>query len=356
MKHFILRLSLFVLLLSIGAEVFFRVIIPAREAPIAVFQTQFGLETYDPSQQADGVFTSGRRAQQRSAWHINAQGWNQRTDFVADTKRQKPLAVMLGDSYVEGFYISPDAHVMQVLKRQLDHQVDVYQLGKSGSGLGHFIRMSKYLAAKQITPTVLTLLINRGDFLSSVARPNQKAMRDSQIVVKDDGSTELSPPKSKPAVTWRRWLRRSALARYLIWNANLNPFGGTADMAANRGRPSAAPNLRSDPRYAQAFSYMVAAIKTHLPTTKLVFLVDADREGFTMNQSPTPLPASAIISQVCARMGCQQVDLTAPFYTHWQTTGAPLNFDHDYHWNETAYRLAATALAKAIRPLLVTAP
>ena len=60
MKHFILRLSLFVLLLSIGAEVFFRVIIPAREAPIAVFQTEFGLETYDPSQQADGVFTSGR--------------------------------------------------------------------------------------------------------------------------------------------------------------------------------------------------------------------------------------------------------------------------------------------------------
>ena len=356
MKRFVQKLVIFLLLLGAGSEIFFRTIIPAREAPTTTFQPTYGLETYDPSATPDGIFSSGRRAQQRSPWHINAQGWNQATDFVVDENRQKPLVAMLGDSYVEGFYIDPSAHVMQRLKARENHRFEVYQLGKSGSGFGHFIQMAHYLADNRYTPDVLVILINRGDFWSSVQRPTQKGPQSLQLAVNDNGETSLSPPKQTQRVTWRRWLRQSALARYLIWNANLNPFGGQIDLAANGQLQSTEAHIAANPRYEQAFRYMTRSIKGHLPHTKIVFLVDADRENFSDDEPPAPLPAMAIIKKVCAVEPCTHVDLTSTFHEYWKRTGQPLNFAHDYHWNETAYGLAAEVLAPTVNDLLPMSP
>ena len=348
MKQFILKLMIFSLLLAVCSELFFRSVVPARESPITQTLSTYGIENYDPAQAQEGLFTSGRRAQQRSLWFINAQGWNQREDFETDPNRLKPFVAMLGDSYVEGFYVASESHVMRVLRGLNDQRIDTYQLGKSGSKFGHFIQMAKYLSEEQYTPEVLVILINRGDFVSSLAKPG--ANRGSlKIEVDDNGSARLTPSKTHKKVKWRRWLRKSAFVRYLIWNANLNPFGGTVDLAANHLKNSVHTNLETNPKFRLAFRFMHHRIKTYLPNTRQVYLVDADRRAFGEGNAPSPLPASKLIRGECSTLDCAHIDLTDTFYRYWKSTGQRLHFTHDYHWNVHANRLAAEALDSILK-------
>jgi len=165
-----------------------------------------------------------------------------------------------------------------------------------------------------------------------------------------EGSFTLVPGGTYRTNPLRRLLRRSALVRYLVWNANLNPFAtGPADLAMNQ--PSADPEAQAikQPIYERALAFTVAEIRRALPDSKIAFLVDADRVAIMAGEQANPIGTSPVIAQFCARSDCLHLDLTRPFTTAWKQTGVPLRFVHNNHWNANAHDIAARALYAALK-------
>jgi len=349
MKKFLFQLVFFLLLFGGVAEVFFRTVIPARESPVIRQESASNLMQYDPDVQADGLFTSGRWAQQRSRWHINHQGWNSPTNFLADAEREQPAVVITGDSQIEGFYVDGSEHLINRLQAKAGHRFVGYSLAVSGYKLGEYILVARYLAKQGIQPKVFILSINRGDFWRAVTSLGGKPGLAPRLQ-ETDGTFALLAGGTYPTHFFRRALRRSALVRYLIFNANLNPFAaGTADLAMSRRALYPEADAAQKPLYTRALRFTVGEIKRVLPKTAIVFLVDADRQAIMSGKTPKPIGTFPVIERFCATSDCLAIDLTGPFLTAWKATKLPLHFSHNAHWNTHAHEVAAQALYDRIK-------
>jgi hypothetical protein len=351
MKYFLTRLGVFLLIFGLSAEVCFRWVLPARETPRLIQNETFGFFQYDPTGPRDGRFTSGRRAEQRSAWHINAQGWNSPRDFQTDDLRKQPLLVVTGDSQMEGFYVDPQAHFIRRLSQRTKNSVG-YSLSASGFKLGEYIAVARYLAHENINPDVMVLFINRGDFWRGVTNLGGKEGFVPRIRIHEDGRGELTQFRDYVPNRARRAFGISATARYLVLNAGLNPFAqGPADLAMNAKLRDPESDAAKNLTYAQAFTFLVGTIRSHLPSTRLMFLVDADRQAIVSGRPVRSLATNAVIAAGCAKLGCAHLDLTQTFVTAWKTDREPFHFHHDVHWNAYTHDLAAQAVYDRLRRL-----
>lgn len=345
MKAFLTKSIAFLLVFGLVCELFFRVVLPARESPLVRQDPVTGLRQFDPDGPRDGLFTSGRLAHQQSRWHINAQGWNSDVDYVPDTARDTPAIVITGDSQIEGMYVDPRDHLIQRVEALSDHRVAGYSMAGSGYKLGEYVRLAAYLDRMGIRPSVLVLYINPGDFWRGIKNLAGRTGLAPRIAINADGSGHLVPGGVHPVSRIRRLFRHSAVVRYVVFNARLNPFAqGPADLAMNQSAVDPEHDAAENPIYAHAFSFMVKSIGEVLPDTKLLFVVDADRHTIMAGGHPTPIPTSAVVKAGCARLGCRHLDLTAPFIAAWRKDAKPLHFDHNPHWTAYTHAVAAQAV------------
>ena len=350
MKSFLLRASLFLLLFGLVAEVCFRWGLPARETPLVRQEPVSRLIQFDPAGPRDGVFSSGRWAQQRARWHVNAQGWNNLIDLQSDTDRERPAVVITGDSQIEGFYIDPEAHLIRRLASRAQEKVVGYSLAVSGYKLGEYIEVARYLHREAINPAVFIIFINPGDFWRGVTNLDGRAGVVPRVQINSDGAGEVTASGTLPISRWRRTLRHSATLRYLLFNANLNPFAkGPADLALNAAAQDPEADAETNPVYDQAFRFVVTAVQEALPRSKVLVLVDADRRGIMSGEHPDPIPTSGVVASVCADLGCAHVDMTGPFTKAWRADGQRLHFEHNVHWNAHAHDLASAAVFEELR-------
>ncbi|MCA9541704.1 MAG: hypothetical protein KC620_22560 [Myxococcales bacterium] len=317
MRRFLLRAAAFALIFALVAEAFFRVVVPARETPLPWQTPREGLRCYDAAGPIDGIFTSGRLAEQRARWQINPQCWNAPRPYLPAAERDRPVIAVAGDSQIEGFYVDAEAHLAARLTTLGGGAFETYAYGGSGYKLGQYLLLARYLAAEHIDPAVLVVFINRGDFAHAIdafgARPQSMLTFTWR-----DGVVGERPPLPYAVQAWRRELRNSALARYLVFNARLNPF---RDAMAEPGVGGA---LEEDalvhPAYADILRHAIDGMRMALPTTKLAFVCEAG-----------PIPTSALIARECAARDCGHLDLTDAFA-------------HNPHWNAEGHRLVATTL------------
>lgn len=355
--RFLLRFGAFVVVLLVICEVFFRVVLVARQTPYPWQDETFKLQRYDVNGPRTGWFTSGRQVQQKSRWHINAEGWNSAQPYLPAGARNKPLIAILGDSQIEAMYTEWAESLPRQLELLNDERVAVYAFGHSGYKIGQYITLARYMVARGFEPDVVLLFINRGDVSTSVdvlggtpRSANTLLAWNAEAARGAPQFTEV-PPTAYRTTTFRRALRQSAFVRYLVFNARINPLPGRqSDLALRRvTRAQEGIAATADPRYAAAIRYVVRRIRALLPGAQVHFLIDADRYAIYDGEPARPIGISPVISQVCASEGCGVLDLTETFARRFAAEGRWFNFDHNPHWNAYGQRVIAGAVDRFLR-------
>lgn len=345
MLRLLARLAVFAALAAALLEVFFRTALPASESPIPWQEPTLGLLLYDPATPT-GVFTSGRLAEQRATWHINAQGWNAGLDYPPVAPGDAPLIAVLGDSQIEGLYVDWPDNIAARLTALSGGRVQGRAYGGSGYPLASFALVGRYLAQTGQTPAVIAVTINRGDFYYSIrgyGRPRPTMPTWSYDAA--TGAFTHHAPGPYRVRTVRRLLRASALVRYLFFNAGINPLAGdTVELGmVQRDRwPEAEPAFQ--PVMAAAAGHLLDELRAALPAARVVFVVEADRRAIHEDHAPAPLEAVPVLRQVCQARGCGVLDLTPAMQAAFRADGQPLNFPHNAHWNAHGHDVAARAL------------
>ncbi|MGK0358349.1 MAG: lysophospholipase L1-like esterase [Bradymonadia bacterium] len=356
--RFLLRFGAFVALLLVMCELFFRVVLVARETPYPWQDETFMLQRYDVKGPTSGWFTSGRQVQQKSRWHINAEGWNSAQPYLPAADRDTPMIAILGDSQIDAMYTEWSESLPHQLELLGDARFAVYGFGHSGYKIGQYITVARYLAAKGFEPAVVILFINPGDVSSGVDAFGAKRRSNNTLLAWDaraavDGGQRFTEQAPTPYRTtgFRRLLRQSAFVRYLVFNARINPLPGKqSDLALGRAtRAQEGVEAASDPRYAEAVRHVVRRIRAILPKTTVTFLIDADRYAIYATGRAQPIGISPVISQVCAEEGCGVLDLTETLIRRFAEDGRWFNFDHNPHWNAYGQRVIADAVAGFLR-------
>jgi lysophospholipase L1-like esterase len=351
----LVRAGVFVALLVLLLEGFFRWVLPGRESPLPVQEPVEQLMTYDPAVPT-GLFTSGRLAQQRARWRINGHGWNAAIPYLPASERGAPLIAFVGDSQWEGLYVEWADHVAAQTTQAVG--VPGYAFGGSGYRISHYARVARYLAHHDFAPNVIVYYINRGDFWAGVANlGGRRGGRAGQQIRYDAERHSFEELDGAPYRTtrFRRLLRKSAFVRYAVFNAGVNPLRGNAPaemaMVARTAYPEDDPDHA--PMIEWATDWLLDVTAEALPDARIVFMIDADRRAIERGERPAPrLGASTIIQRVCARRGCTHLDLTPAFTAAYDASGKGLNFPHNYHWNAHGHAVAAQALAAVLKPLI----
>ena len=352
MRHFLIRFVVFLCVLGASAEAFFRWVVPARESPIAKQETDFKLMQYDPEASSTGLFTSGRWAEQRSRWRINKMGWNSEVEYEDNTSKGRPVVAITGDSQIEGFHVELDEHVIRQTQLQSGDTVLGYSFGVAGYKLVEYIQVARYLAHHKIEPSVFVMYINRGDIWRSVLNLGGRAGTPSPRLSVDGGIVRFVAAELYRPPRVRRLFRWSALARYLVFNARLNPFqGGAAELGMTQRTTYPEEQAHQNPIYAQVVAYTLQEVRKALPSTQVAFLVDADRRTIEKGRPAKPIGTSRVIQSQCTSPWCTHLDLTKTFEAAWRADKKSFSFVKNYHWNAYAHATAGRALYSRLSSL-----
>jgi hypothetical protein len=351
MKGFLTRLLLFLALLGIVIELFFRFVVPASMFPSYRTNVEYSILQFDTAYLRDGVYTSGRLARDRADWHVNDHGWNSRVEFKRPGERELPCMVIFGDSYIEAFLTGLDEHVDAYLGDRFAGRYEVYGMGVSGGIFAHYLQMARY-SKELFDPEIMIFFINNGDIKASLADFGRRSLF-SQFKSVDDGFVEL--PVRQHRSDWvKQLMKRSALVRYLTKNANVNLLGGNVDVEATAiGRPRGLTHEQE--RLLRDFAaYATELLRREHPETEFIFLFDANRKAmYSDKKKPPRLYDSLLLEEPAAANGIHLLDLTETFYEDHRANGTRLSFDYDYHWNAYTNRLVADTLGDFIEQVVL---
>lgn len=344
MQRLLVRAGVFAVLCLALLELFFRFVLPAREVPLPWQEPELGLVLYDP-RAPDGLFTSGRWAEQRSPWHINEKGWNAGIEYRTAAERGRPAVAVVGDSQGEGFYVSWEEHIAARLTVLSDGQIEGHSYGGSAFQLPTYVRVARYLSRHGIDPEVVVFLLNRGDFWASVRELGWARPQLATWSLGPAGEWIEHPPAPYRSTPLRRLLRSSALVRYLVFNAGLNPVGeGPVElgMVERLRYPEAEPQVQA--RIVPMTEHFLDEVVRALPKARILFVVDADRRVIHRGEVPARLEFSALVEGVCVRRGCGFIDMTDRMVADWAAHQAPFHFAHNAHWNARGHAIHAEAI------------
>lgn len=341
---FAVRVAVFLGVFLLVAEVFFRTVLPASEMPVSRYDAAHGILRYDPSIQQQGRYSSGRYAQALGSWHINASGWNSHREYLPAAERRKPAVAYFGSSFVEGFYNLLDENIAFVMEKLGGGRYDVYNFGMSDSVPSEHLEVAAY-ARDAFGPEVMVFFCSPWHVAATlIPAPGRQRWQLT------DGVVSKRPLVPRNTSRLRALGRRSALLRYLIFNAEFRPEFAPGSAAAkpfggNAAQGGSATELPPADLKALAETMVQRAVREH-PKAKVVFVTG----GPHMSDAPPVMdPASRAVAQACAAHGADHIDLSTVFHAHWLAHHERFDFAHNFHWNALAFRIIAERLDAYVR-------
>ncbi len=343
MKGFVARIGVFGAALLLFLEILMRTAVPAADLPLGYQDRDYGIMRLDTSAVRDGRNSVGRLARPTFTWHVNDAGFNSAWEYLGPEERPGPCAVVLGNSYVQGLYSDVEDHLAGQLQRATGGTLACYNLGTSGMPLSQCTPVLQY-ARDRYRPDLVVILA------SSLAR----SLRDSGTVPYcrqfrlKDGVLESLPPTNFTVNRRNRLLRRSALVRYLYYNANLD-LGGQGDV------------VESDPEAVAGDADEMAILRLVVDTVldelskladgaPVIVVSDAQRNLMYAGRGrPERDFQSDLIEASCRERGVLYLDLTETFWQDYASHGQMLNFRENYHWNPYATGLATGAIVAVLQ-------
>ncbi len=325
-------------------ELFFRFVIPATSFPVGCFDDENLVYKACPNQRG-GVATFGKFARQRGRWRINNDGWNSPVDY--DEKGDKPRIAVIGDSFIEAFTVDTDKAYPALLEEKLGGRYDVYRFGISGAPLSEYLNLSRYVD-KYFDPDIVILNVVHNDFHESVLALKPEYGYHLTVTVAGDSVTENKPKPDYSFVEYdwkKRWLRKSALVRYVIFNLRLKQT--LLDMVTPRSKRRYVGNVEAG-KYEEhidtvtkATDYIVGRVQQENKKRGVIFVMAAlnqDIYNNTLDRSGGMI-LNRLLRDTCARHGVDFLDLTDSMARDWAAHRIEFNSPYDGHWNDYAHRL-----------------
>lgn len=342
---FLLRIALFAVVMLLAGELFFRFVIPAGNTAFRVRDPEFGILLYDTNAVREGLFTSGRIAEQKARWHINNQGWRSGWDYAPPSPARKPVIALIGDSYIAGFHVDERNHLASVLRDRLDRTDDVYTFGEGGAPLSEFAWIARYVA-RHFDPDVFVFLVGDGDWKSGITnyrrdpRVHQLTCHDGQFT--DAPFAYEERPRSQLA-------KYSAIIRYLTFNADLQVFD-----VLKRERPRTPPaaeqqqasRLELQRVLDDEAAFLVDRLAKDHPGKQIIFMVDARRDSiYAGNLNYSQVTVARLTKASAGRPNVHVLDLALPLARRFAADHMRFEFSFDDHWNEHGHQVIGESLA-----------
>lgn len=336
MPRFLIHLSLFGLLLLLICEGFFRVVVPATQTPLKRALPEYGIWTYVPNQPSRD-FTAGRLSQHRVPWRINNAGWNAPKPYLK--QKQKPYRIaLIGDSFIEEFYNSPEHQMATYLEQFCADSVEVYSFGFSLSSLSHNLQIARYVQ-REFNPDAYVVLLINGDVKESVANLEPIA-RNMQL--RFEGDSLYETPAQLTQSGTRELLKHSATLYYLISNAQWR-------------LPSIRHPFHSEPRAFSTDNYLERAVEYLLREwqvlasgKRLLLVTDGERHSIMQGKPISPPAQLRTILRIAKQLNIETLDLNPIFMTDFQRHHTAFHFAFNPHYNPYGNALVAQAIAHTL--------
>jgi hypothetical protein len=350
----------FVLCLVV-AEGVFRVLPVSTDLEVQAVDASNPIIRFRPN--SEFVFSSGSRLTHANRGHINNFGFVNDQDY--DTDDPRPLLAVIGDSYVEALMIPYGLTVQGRLAAHEAGRRRVYSFGSSGSSLLDYLYYAAY-ARQHFRAEWLVINVVGNDFDEMLMR-YKKAPAYHYLKELPDGSLAPILIEYRPLPGFGL-LRRSALARYLVFNiANASPAVARLLDALHGLRVWLfAPATAAEPEFVgntaataepqrvalsqRAVRYVLdhLAEATGLPPSHVLFLVDSyrifDPAGVaSARRSFFGIMREFLIAEARGR-GYEVEDLQDWFARRHRHDGSVFQFPDNGHWNATGHEEAAKAV------------
>jgi hypothetical protein len=277
----------------------------------------------------------------------------------------EPTLAVIGDSYVEAMQVANADALDGVLRRRPDRCGEIYSLGVSGAPLSQYLAFADF-ARRSYRPKAMVFVVVGNDFDESHERYRTSAGGAVFVEAPESGRLELAT-REHEASALRRIARRSALLRYLTFNARtdwgelgrrlLGSVGGSPRESAsapafvgNTGAAADAERIRVSLDVLDRFFELLPE-QTGLPPARVAFVLDGMRPDL---YSPAALRVAEnsyfgrmrreLATRARAR-GHEVIDLQPLFVERFRTEGRRFDVAGDGHWNEHGHALAAEAIA-----------
>jgi hypothetical protein len=266
-------------------------------------------------------------------------------EFVPD----RSAVALIGDSFVDEAFLAEDERLGMTLERELSGR-PVYAMGSPGSSLLDYAERIRF-AHDRFGIIDFVLLLERGDI--------RQALCGSHNVQGPCLDPETLSPRIEttnfPTGFWRDVARQSALAQYLFSQLQLNPLQ-FSDAILSRLKHDATPRAepfrgptdlsgREVDAIVHAFFGRVQAYRQG----RLVLVFDVDHRLLNRGETAAD-PVQDRVKAAARSFGALVVEVEPHFREYLARTGLRLEISPaDAHWNREANRLAAKAIAEALR-------
>lgn len=346
------------LLALLMAEGIFRVLPVATGVHAMPVDESNPLFHFQPDQ--DFVWSIGWNFETVNRGRTNHQGFVNDQDY--DPRDPRPLLAVVGDSYVEALMVPYDDTVHGRLAHALAARARVYSFAASGAPLSQYLAWARH-ARDTYQPRSLAVVVVGNDFDESLSR-YRIGPGFHQYVATAGGALELRRFDYRPGGI-RRLLRRSALARYLVFNlhaevavarllAGLVPAAEAVQPRFVGNTDSDAGNARVADSKAAVDAFLSALPEAAgVPAGRIAFLVDADRAHVYMGEAAQAAVAGSYFVVMrdyfmarAVEQGFEVVDMDPTFRAAFAADGRRFEFESDAHWNARGHEVAAGALAR----------
>lgn len=272
--------------------------------------------------------------------HFNNYG--QTSDLDYDPADRRPLAVLIGDSFVEALQVSNADSMTGLLQASLAPDARLYAFGMMGDALSTYLERAIWLDNLFRPDTAIFVLI-ANDFDESDFRYRSAP-----------GKSYFVPPEmtlhrvdyTGPSVAVNVY-RRSALARYLLKTVGIQAAFERRAMRQRVGDTLDPQRIADSEQVVDAFFDQLEQ-RTRFGPGHALFVLDAPPE--LIYGQPTATAGGYFVHmrdyfmKRCRELGFDYVDMAPVFSGDYSTHGEKFSFRLDAHWNELGHFLAAKAI------------
>ncbi len=350
-KRFFLLTIPSLLVFFLAFEIFLRLFVHVQEIPYAYFDSENQILKYDVTKQREGIHSLGKLCTNPTTWRVNNMGWMSDIDYQI-TGRTKPLIVVIGDSFIEGFHVNPNQNVVSLLRQKLGGAYDVYGFGFDGANLVQYLNMARYVD-KTFHSDFFIFNIIHNDF----GFPCRVDQRDGMLCLERDGDNwKEAPIKPYRPQPLKEIFHQSSFFRYLLLNVNLEQLDQTLPrlgrifkMRKKRQISAVLPDyMRS------GGDYVWHQISILAKGRRVLMVMDAPRLELYSEAPPVGTcfkrsELNHLAAELSEKYGFDHLDLIETFQNDFKKRGVRFEFPRDGHWNPEGHALAAAAILEKIK-------